>query len=82
MGKLLLFSSCAIAVIADMMFVWWAKNQSHPVWCLILGFILNTIGILIWMYTMKLGIESATAITVYALFYSIRAYSVRKFYFS
>lgn len=68
MNKLLLFASCFIAVVADMLLVWWAKNPKHPLWSLIIAVILNSIGMFIWTYTMKNGIESATAITFYALF--------------
>ena len=67
MNKLLLFTSCGLAVIADMLFVWWAKNHSHPLWCIIVGMILLNITGLLWAYTMYKGIESATAITLYSL---------------
>lgn len=68
MNNLLLILSCTIAVIADMLFVWWGKRSDHPIWSLITAFILNAIGCGIWTYTLKKGIESATAITFYALF--------------
>jgi len=68
MNRLLLIASCLIAVIADMLFVWYAKHSDHPLWALIVAFVLNTIGCGIWMYTLRNGIESATAITFYALF--------------
>ncbi len=68
MNKLLLISSCVVAVIADMLFVWWAKRASHPMWSAIIGIILLNAATIIWMHTMKKGIESATAITFYALF--------------
>jgi multidrug transporter EmrE-like cation transporter len=67
-NRLLLFLSCAIAVVADMLFVWWAKEESHPIFAIILGLVLANIASLVWMYTMREGIESATAITFYALF--------------
>lgn len=68
MNKLILIISCIVAVISDMLFVWWAKKNTHPTWALIIGMILLNIAAVIWMYTMKKGIESATAITFYALF--------------
>ncbi|MCE9541856.1 hypothetical protein K8R03_04870 [Candidatus Kaiserbacteria bacterium] len=68
MNKLLLLSSCFIAVVADMLFVWWAKRESHPLSAVIIGMILLNVATLVWMYTMRKGIESATAITFYALF--------------
>lgn len=68
MSKLLLLASCFVAVIADMLFVWWAKEDSHPKPAVIAGLILLNVATLIWMYTMRVGIESATAITFYALF--------------
>ncbi len=51
-----------------MLFVWWAKEESHPIFAIILGLVLANIASLVWMYTMREGIESATAITFYALF--------------
>ncbi len=68
MNKFLLISSCAVAVVADMLFVWWAKRVNHPIWSAIIGIILLNIATIVWMYTMKKGIESATAITFYAIF--------------
>lgn len=67
-NKLLLVLSCIIAVVADVLLVWWSKHPNHPIQAIIWGVILNTIGMGIWTYTMKEGIESATAITFYALF--------------
>ena len=68
MNKLLLYLSCISAVIADMMLVYYAKKESHPLWLFITALVINTCGIFIWTYSMKKGIESATAITVYAIF--------------
>ncbi len=68
MNKLLLIASCVVAVIADMLFVWWAKRGNHPTWSAVMGIILLNVATIIWMYTMRKGIESATAITFYALF--------------
>src|SRR5271157_6044924 len=68
MKKLLLIISCVVAVVADMLFVWWAKKDNHPPFAIILGLVLMNIAGLVWAYTMKNGIESATAITFYALF--------------
>ncbi len=68
MNKLLLIASCVVAVVADMLFVWWAKRDNHPQWSWITGIVLLNIATLVWMYTMRKGIESATAITFYALF--------------
>lgn len=67
MNKLLLFTSCGLAVVADMLFVWWAKHQTHPLWCIVVGMILLNITGLMWAYTMYKGVESATAITIYSL---------------
>jgi multidrug transporter EmrE-like cation transporter len=68
MTKLILFLSCIIAVIADMALVWWAKQPDHPIMALVLGIVLNLCGLMVWAYSMRKGIESAMAITVYALF--------------
>lgn len=68
MDKLILFTSCIVAVIADMLMVWWAKKAEHPVYAIVLGMILLNVAGLAWMLSMKRGIESATAITVYSLF--------------
>ena len=67
-NKVILLFSCTIAVTADMLLVWWAKNSSHSQFEGIIGIILLNISTFIWVYTMKAGIESATAITFYALF--------------
>lgn len=66
-NKLLLYSSCLIAVIADMLFVYCAKTEKASTFLLIGTFLLNAIGCFIWVYCMKKGIESAIAITVYAI---------------
>ena len=66
-NKLLLIASCVLAVISDMLFVWWAKNQSHQIWYLVVAMLLLNVTGLLWSYTMYKGIESATAITFYAL---------------
>jgi len=69
MNKLLLIASCVVAVVADMLFVWWAKKDtSSRAWSWIIGMVLLNVATLVWMYTMRKGIESATAITFYALF--------------
>jgi len=57
-----------LAVVADMSLVWWAKKESHPPAALAVGIAFNLCGLYIWGYSMRRGIESATAITVYALF--------------
>jgi drug/metabolite transporter (DMT)-like permease len=67
MDKILLFSSCFIAVIADMLMVWWAKHYDHPLWTILVAGVLNTVGMIIWCYSMKKGVESSVAIVVYAL---------------
>jgi len=67
MNKFWLVVSCLTAVIADMLFVWWAKKDTHPSWAWIIGIVLLNIATIVWMYTMRKGIESATAITFYAL---------------
>ncbi len=63
----LLICSCIVAVIADMLLVWWAKKEAHPLIFLIGGFILLNIAGFVWAYSMKIGTESAVAITFYAL---------------
>lgn len=68
MNKIFLLASCIIAVVADMLLVWWAKRDNHPLFAGATGLILINVASIIWMYTMKKGIESATAITFYALF--------------
>ncbi len=68
MNQFLLLVSCFVAVIADMLFVWWAKKDTHPTIAMILALVLCNIAALVWSYTMRKGIESATAITFYALF--------------
>lgn len=67
MNKLLLILSCIIAVIADMLFVWYAKKESHPVLAMIIALICSNISIWVWSYTMRHGIESPMAITTYCL---------------
>lgn len=68
MNKLLLIASCVVAVLADTLLVWWAKKESHPTYAIVLGMILMNVAGFIWAYTMRKGIESAMAITFYALF--------------
>jgi multidrug transporter EmrE-like cation transporter len=68
MNQILLLLSCFVAVAGDMLFVWWAKKDTHPTLAMVLALILCNIAALIWSYTMRKGIESATAITFYALF--------------
>jgi drug/metabolite transporter (DMT)-like permease len=65
--KLFLVLSCVVAVTADMMLVWWAKKDSHPLFFLIGGMTLLTISGYMWAYSMRIGNESAVAITFYAL---------------
>ena len=65
--KWILVLSCVVATVSDMFLGWWAKKDTHPVACLILGFILLNLAGLIWAYSMRRGIESAVAITFYAL---------------
>ena len=67
MEKLILFTSCIVAVIADTFFVFYAKGKSHTNLFLIGGLILTNIAALVWAYSMRKGIESAVAITFYAL---------------
>lgn len=66
--KIILFLSCFLAVIGDMMLTWYAKKNGTSIWVFIAAFIINALGIFIWTYSMKKGIEAATAITVYAVF--------------
>ena len=68
MEKIILVASCIVAVVADMLLVWWAKQGDHPTWILVLSLILLNAAAVIWAYSMYKGIESATAITFYALF--------------
>ncbi len=68
MNKLLLLASCIVAVAGDMLLVWWAKRENHPTLAIIVGMVFMNIAGLVWTYTMRHGIESATAITFYALF--------------
>ena len=67
MEKVLLYFSCGLAVVADMLLVWWAKNSNHPLWCIIIGIILLNISVLIWSYSMYVGTQSIMAITTYSL---------------
>ena len=67
-NTLILFASCIVAVAADMAFVWWAKQETHPVWFLATAIVLLNGASILWVYSMRAGIESASAITCYALF--------------
>jgi multidrug transporter EmrE-like cation transporter len=67
MDKLILLSSCLIAVMADMCLVWWAKSPKHPYSYFTIGVVLTMIGLTVWAYSMRRGIESAMAITSYSL---------------
>ena len=67
MNKIILILSCLLAVIADMLFVWYAKSLDHPKWSLVCGLIFTNIAAFIWTYSMKIGIESSKAITTYSL---------------
>ena len=62
-----LILSCLVAVVSDMALVWWAKQAGHPLSYLIAGILLGNAAIVIWAYSMRTGVESAVAITVYAL---------------
>ena len=68
MDKLILFISCIVAVVADTLFVFYAKTKNHTPWLLVAGIILMNISALVWTYSMRKGIESSIAITFYALF--------------
>jgi multidrug transporter EmrE-like cation transporter len=65
--KLILFLSCFFAVAADLSLVWWAKRPLHPPLALVFGVTVAMCSLFVWGYSMRRGIESATAITVYAL---------------
>lgn len=67
MNKLILILSCITAVIADMLFVWYAKKVDHPVHIAVTGLFLANISICVWSYSMREGIESSMAITMYCL---------------
>lgn len=68
MNIFFLFVSCIGAVIADMLFVYWAKSTSHQKWIFFSAYFLSSCCIILWSYTMKLGLKSANAIAIYALF--------------
>ena len=68
MNKLILFISCIVAVIADTLFVFYAKTKNHNMILVIAGLILMNVSALVWTYSMRKGIESSIAITFYALF--------------
>lgn len=65
---LLLFVSCVSAVTGDMFLVWYAKSATHPKIAFAVGAGIVLMSTFLWTYTMFKGIESATAITCYALF--------------
>jgi multidrug transporter EmrE-like cation transporter len=66
--KIILFISCIVAVFADTLLVFYAKTKSNTPALLIVGIVLMNISALVWTYSMRKGIESSVAITVYALF--------------
>ncbi len=68
MQKLVLIASCIVAVLADTLFVFYAKLKTHHVWLLVAAMILMNISAIVWVYCMRRGIESSIAITFYALF--------------
>ena len=68
LNKILLALSSIVAVASDMSLVWWAKHEQHPVLFLVIGIVTMNIAVLIWLYTLWHGIESASAIIFYALF--------------
>lgn len=68
MNKLLLLFSCILAVVADMIWVWWAKSKDHSKGLLITGYMFSLIALVLWIYSMLKGITAAQAITIYALF--------------
>ncbi len=82
MGKLLLFISCISAVIADMMLVWYAKHKEASPLLFWAAFLINAGGIYVWQYSMRKGIESATAITVYCLLTTAGCTALGYFFFS
>lgn len=81
MGKFLLFLSCFTAVIADMMLVWYAKHKDATPLLFWTAFVINAIGIYVWQYSMRKGIESATAITVYCLLTTAGCTALGYFFF-
>ena len=68
MDKLILLTSCIVAVVADTLLVFYAKTKEHTPWFLIVGIVLMNIAAIVWTYSMRKGIESSIAITFYALF--------------
>lgn len=81
MGKLLLFISCITAVVADMMLVWYAKHKEASLLLFWTAFLINAAGIYVWQYSMRKGIESATAITVYCLLTTVGCTALGYFFF-
>jgi len=77
--KIILILSCLLAVMADVLLVISAKKIS--VLLFIASMILLNISALIWVYSMKKGIESATAIVVYSLLTTIGCSFVGYFLF-
>lgn len=65
MKQLLLILSCLIAVISDMAYVMFAKFPAINF--LIIGVIGSLISISLWIYAMRVGVESSTAITYYCV---------------
>ncbi len=82
MDKFLLFLSCGLAVLADIMLVWFAKTTKMNYLLFIIAFLINAVGIIIWTYSMRKGIESVTAITVYAVCTTIGCSLVGYLYFN
>ncbi len=68
MNKLILFFACLLAVVADMIWVWWAKSKDHSKSLLIIGYIFSLTSLVLWIYSLLKGITAAQAITIYALF--------------
>jgi multidrug transporter EmrE-like cation transporter len=81
MAKLILFLSCVMAVIADMMLVWYAKHTKSSIWIFVSAIILSVVGIFVWQYSMRKGIESATAITVYCILTTIGCTILGQYFF-
>lgn len=54
-----------------MMFVLYSKKSQHSLSLLVVTLLLNMIGCILWCYSMKKGIESSMAITVYAILTTI-----------
>lgn len=68
MLKFLLYISCVLAVLSDMLMVLWAKNSKHPIWYLIVAIVLIIATWFFWLYPIYKGFKISIAISLYAIF--------------